>query len=138
MINGVFPRVCTSFRECGFVHVEYIFTTAGAAPVIAIAAEKGNQTQPTLAAARAGQVILARTGVGLYTLTLKDGCRQMSLVQARYLNKAGVVANALRIEVVTQTDTTGVFNLVFLNSAGAAAEAVTANDELHITIMTDK
>jgi hypothetical protein len=138
MINGVFPRVCTSFREGGFTHAEFIFTTAGAAPVILLATEKGNLVQPTVAAARAGQVVLARTGVGLYTLTLKDGARQASLVQGIYLNKAGVVANALRIEVVTQVRSTGVFNLVFLNSAGAAAEAVTANDEAHFTILSDK
>jgi hypothetical protein len=132
--------VCSSFRECGLVHFEFIFTTAGISPVIAIAAEKGNQTQPTAAAARPGQMLFVKTGtVGLYTLTLVGGCRQMSLIQARYLNKVGAIANMLRVEVITQVDTTGVFNIGIINSAGTAfVDSITNNDEIHFTVMVDK
>lgn len=136
MISKVFPRLFGTFREGAIVHQKFIFTTAGASPVILHRNERGNSVQPTVA--QPGQVTLARTGVGLYTLTVAGGARQLTLANARVLNKTATVGNNRRIEVNTQTESTGALALQIVDNAGAAADLVTANDELHVIIYVDK
>lgn len=136
MIRGLFPRLFGSFREGGIVHAKFIFTAVGTTPTILLKTPAGNIVQPTLQ----GGLTLARgAGVGLYTLTLLGGARQMTLVQGLYLNKVGVFASDIDIHVATQVESTGVMNLHFnvaLN--GAASDGITINDEVHVCVYADK
>lgn len=143
MIRGVFPRLFGSFKEGAFVSQKFIFTTAGAGAVIAyrnkVAGASANVAQAATAAqAQQGQLHLARTNVGLYTLTLVGGARDIVCAEAKVLNKTAVVANNRRVEVNNQVESTGAISLQIVDNAGAAADLVTNNDELHVIVYCDK
>lgn len=131
MLEGLFSRLGSQFREGGIVHAKFV-TAAG--PVFAAKASRPGSTHRKLTLEKNG-------GTGLLKLTLAGGAREIAVLEARYVNVADPtdVTDSLILNVLSITESTGI---VTLNSvSGDGAEAVTdsaVTDELHFTLYVAK
>jgi len=131
MIKGVFPRLFGNFREGAILHSKFV--TSGTTTTVTFALKS------TTAGANYN-LTLARTGVGLYSLTLTGGARNLALVGV----VVGVAAGrrGLRFEPAVAafiTESTGVITLQSIDyTVGALADSITAGDEVHVVVYVDK
>lgn len=132
MLRGLFPRVFSNFRECGLIHAKFVTSGTTTGVTFALKSARGLANYQGLT--------FARTGVGLYSLTLVGGARSISLEQV----VVGVAAGrrGLRMEPAGQTfitESTGVITLQGIDyTVGALADSITAGDEIHVNLMVDK
>lgn len=132
MLRGLFPRLFGQFREGGFIHTKFV--TSGTTTTVTFA------TKFTRARAAYPGMTLARTGVGLYSLTLPGGCKEMAIAEIIVV-PAAAGRRGLRFEPVAPgiTESTGVVTLQALDyTVGALSDAITAGDEVHVLLYVDK
>lgn len=137
MIRGVFPRLFGNFREGALLRS--VFVTSGTTTTVTFALKAaalgGLQGAPSY------QLTLARTGVGLYTLTLPGGARNLALVSI-HVAPAAVGRRGLRFEPVGApfiVDGAGTIALQSVDATGGAiADTITATDEIHVLLYADK
>ncbi len=132
MLKGLFPRFFSQFREGGMIHSKFV--TSGTTTTVTFA--------PKTAAGTANyqSLTLVRTGVGLYSLTLPGGARNIALISATVGVAAG--RRGLRFEPAAAafiTESTGVITLQSIDyTVGALADSITAGDEVHVTLYVDR
>lgn len=136
MLRGLFPRLFGQFREGGFIHAKFV--TSGTTTTVTFAAKstRVRSSYPGLT--------LARTGVGLYSLTLPGGVKECAIAEI-IIVPAAAGRRGLRFEPVapgvTETNGAGalVITLQSVDAAGGAiADTITATDEVHVLLYVDK
>lgn len=132
MLKFLFPRFGSQFPEGGIIHAKFV--TSGTTTGVTFALKsnvRGSNYQG---------LSLARTGVGLYSLTLAAGAKQIALLDV----VVGVAAGrrGLRLEPSGQapiTESTGVITLQAIDyTVGALADNITAGDEVHVSLYVSK
>lgn len=136
MIKGVFPRLFGNFREGALLHAKFVVGgNGGTTATFTLKSAQGN--------ANYGGITLTRSGVGLLSLVLTGGCRNLSLIKAEHVVVAGADASAsyqwLRPRPAF-VESTGTIGLRVLTNAGVAGGemAFAAGDEVHVHLYIDK
>ncbi len=133
MLEGIFARFGSQFREGCIVHAKFVVATG---PVFNF-----KSTRP---AANCRKLTLVKNGgTGLLRLTLAGGAREIALVgNPVYVNIADPtdVTDNLRITPVAAiVETTGVIDLVSVTGDGTEAAADAAvGDEIHVSLYVAK
>jgi len=131
MLEGLFTRLASQFREGGIVHAKFV---CSAGPVFTAKATRPGSSHRKLALVKNG-------GTGLLKLTLSGGAREIAVLDARHVNIADPtdVTDSLTINVLTIDEATGV---ITMNACtGDGVEVVVdpqATDELHFTLYVAK
>lgn len=132
MLDHLFTRVGSQFREGGLVHVKFV---VAAGPVFAAKATRPGSFHKRLTLVKNG-------GTGLLKLTLDGGCREMALTGPPvYVNIADPtdVTDSLTLNVLSVTESTGVITMVSITGDGAeAAVDAATTDEIHFTLYVAK
>src|SRR5688572_31479698 len=132
MLKYLFPRFGSQFPEGGIVHAKFVTSGTTTGVTFALKSNVRGSNYPLLS--------LARTGVGLYSLTLQGGAKQIALLEV----VVGVAAGrrGLRFEPNGQafiTEGTGVIALQSIDyTVGVLADSITAGDEVHVTLYVSK
>jgi len=131
VLDHLFPRLGSQFREGGIVHVKFVVS---AGPVFTAKATRPGSFHKRLTLVKNG-------GTGLLKLTLDGGAREIALIAAHYVNIADPtdVTDSLTLNLLGITESTGV--LTFNSCTGDGAEAVVdaaVTDELHFTLYVAK
>lgn len=132
MLRGLFPRFFSQFRESGVIHAKFL--TAGTTTTVTFAAKS------TRARSSFPGLTLVRTGVGLYSLTVVGGAREIAIIGIDVM-PAAAGRRGLRLELVSPgiTESTGVVTLQAIDyTVGALADNLTAGDEIYVTLIVDK
>ncbi len=141
MLRGMFRRFFCQFRESAVVHTKFV--TSGTTTTVTFAPKS------TRARSSYPGMTLARTGVGLYSLTVGStilggavagGAREIAILGIEIM-PAAAGRRGLRFEMVAPgiTESTGVITLQSVNGDGSAiSDAITATDEVHVTLLVDK
>lgn len=132
MLEGLFSRLGSQFREGGIIHVKFV---VAAGPVFAAKSTRPGSSHRKLTLVKNG-------GTGLLRLTLTGGAREIALLNATYVNIADPtdVTDNLKISPIAAfVETTGIIDLVSVTGDGteAAADAATT-DEIHFTLYVAK
>lgn len=135
MIAGVFRRLFGNFREGALLHAKFIVGgNGGTTATFALKSNQGN--------ANFGKLAIARTGVGLGTITLSGGARNIALLDCQIVPVAAADVSGSYGFIRPRpafVEGTGVIAMRYLNNAGIAGEfALTAGDEVHVTLYVDK
>lgn len=136
MIRGLFPRLFSNFREAGIVHAKFVVGgNGGTTATFTLKSAVGKCNYQGLS--------LTRSGVGLLSLVLTGGARNLVLLDVQHVLAAGTDVSAnyqwfgLRPAFVESTGTIGI--RVLTNAGVAGGEmAFTAGDEVHVTLIADK
>lgn len=134
MIKGTFPRQFGNHREGAFLATKFVTSGTGTAVTFANTTTQGNVSYP---------LTLARTGVGLYTLTLPGGARNIHLVTGGCNVASSTAARSGTRLVPAAADciaeSTGVILLRSMSVAGVpTTDIVDAGDEIHTLLYVDK
>lgn len=128
MLEGLFSRLGSQFREGGIVHAKFV---VAAGPVFAAKSTRPGSSHRKLALVKNG-------GTGLLRLTVSGGAREIALLNVTYVNVADPtdVTDNLQINPVAAfNETTGVIDLVSVTGDGTEAAADAAvTDEIHVTL----
>ena len=131
MLEGLFTRFASQFREGGLIHAKFVVT---AGPVFTAKSTRSGSSHRKLSLATNG-------GTGLLKLTLAGGAREIAVVSAHYVNIADPtdVTDILSLNILSITESTGEITMVSVSGDGAeaAADAI-ATDELHFTLYVAK
>lgn len=133
MIEGLFTRLGSQFREGGVIHAKFVVT---AGPVYTAKATRPGSSHRKLA-------LVANGGTGLLRLTLTGGAREISLLGPPvYVNVAAptdVTAHLRLAPVAAIAEATGIIDFIAISGDGteAAADPV-ATDEIHFTLYVAK
>lgn len=136
MIKGVFPRLFGNFREGGLLHAKFVVGgNGGTTATFTLKSTLGN--------ANYGGITMVRGGVGIVTVTVTGGVRNLALIDVRRVIVAAADATASYTTLTPRAafvESTGVISLRFLDNADTAGGelAFTAGDEVHITLYVDK
>lgn len=132
MIKGVFPRLFCNHREGAILHTKFVTSSTTTTVTFALKSTVGGANY---------LLTLVRTGVGLYSLTVPGGARNISLLNVS-IGPAAVGRRGLRFEPVGApfiTESTGVITLQSIDyTVGVLADSITAGDEVHVTLLVDK
>ncbi len=131
MLDHLFTRFGSQFREGGIVHAKFV---VAAGPVFAAKSARAGSFHKRLALVKNG-------GTGLLKLTLDGGCRELAVVGAHYVNVADPtdITDCLAIKVLSVTESTGVVTMVSVTGDGAeAAVDAATTDEIHFTLYIAK
>lgn len=132
MLEGLFSRLGSQFREGGIIHVKFV---CSAGPVFAAKSTRVGSNHRKLTLVKNG-------GTGLLRLTLAGGAREIALLNASYVNIADPtdVTDNLKISPIAAfVETTGVLDFVAITGDGTEAAAdPAATDELHFTLYVAK
>jgi len=128
MLEGLFSRLGSQFREGGIVHAKFVVS---AGPVYTAKSTRPGSSHRKLA-------LVANGGTGLLRLTLSGGAREIALLNVTYVNIADPtdVTDNLKISPVAAiAETTGIIDFVAVTGDGTEAAAdPAATDEIHITL----
>lgn len=132
MLEGLFTRLASQFREGGLVHVKFL---VAAGPVFAAKSSRPGSYHR--------KITLAKTGTGTLRLVLAGGARELALCGAPvYCNIADPtdVTDCMRIVPITAfTETTGTIDLMVISGDGVeAATDPAVGDEIHVTLYVGK
>jgi hypothetical protein len=131
MLDHLFPRLGSQFREGGIVHVKFLVSSG---PVFAAKASRPGSFHKRLT--------LTKTATGKVQLVLTGGAREVALLAAHYVNIQDPtdVTDCMRICPITAwTESTGTIDLLVISGDGAeAATDPAAGDEIHITLYVGK
>jgi hypothetical protein len=133
MLEGLFSRLGSQFREGGIVHVKFV---VAAGPVFAAKSTRPGSSHRKFTLVKNG-------GTGLLRLTLAGGAREIALLGPPiYVNVAAptdVTAHLWINPVAAIAETTGILDFVAISSDGteAAADPV-ATDEIHFSLYVAK
>lgn len=132
MLRGLFPRLFGQFREGGMIHAKFV--TSGTTTTVTFAAKssRARSSYPGMT--------LVRTGVGLYSLTVVGGAKEIAIAEIIVV-PAAAGRRGLRFEPVAPgvTESTGVITLQGIDyTVGALADSITAGDEVHVLLYVDK
>lgn len=136
MLKGLFPRLFCNFREGGIVHAKFIVGgNGGTTATFTLKSAIGN--------ANYGGITMVRSGVGIVTVTVTGGVRNLVLIDVRRVIVAAADVTASYTSLTPRAafvEGTGVMSLRYLDNADAAGGemAFTAGDEVHLTLMVDK
>jgi hypothetical protein len=133
MLDGVFSRFGSQFREGCVIHAKFAVT---AGPIFT-----AKSTRP--ASSHRKLTLVKNGGTGLLRLTLSGGAREIALLgNPVYVNIADPtdVTDNLKISPVAAiNETTGVIDFVSVTGDGSEAAADAAvGDEIHITLYVAK
>lgn len=132
MLRGLFPRLFGQFREGGYIHSKFVTSGTTTAVTFAPKSTRIRSSYPGMT--------LVRTGVGLYSLTVVGGAREIAIAEIIVV-PAAAGRRGLRLEPVAPgvTESTGVIALQALDyTVGALADNITAGDEVHVLLYVDK
>lgn len=129
MLEGLFQRLGSQFREGGIVHAKFLVATG---PVFAAKSTRPGSSHRKLTLVKNG-------GTGLLRLTVSGGAREIALLGPPvYVNIADPtdVTDNLRIcPIAAVVETTGVLDFVSVTGDGTEAAADAAvGDEIHFTL----
>lgn len=136
MIAGVFRRMFGNFREGAIVHAKFVVGgNGGTTATFTLKSNQGN--------ANFGKLAMARTGVGLMSLTLSGGARNIALLDVQHVVVTGADASASYQTLRPRpafVEGTGVIAMRVLTNAGIAGGemAFAVGDEVHATLYIDK
>lgn len=131
ILQTLFPKFLSQFKSGTLVHAKFV--TSGTTTTVTFAFKS------TVPGANFNALTLVRTGVGLYSLTLTGGAKQIAIQNITIGVPSGRVG--LRFEPAVAAyiaEGTGVIQLASVNAAGATADTITAGDEVHVTLFIDK
>lgn len=133
MLEGLFSRLGSQFREGGIIHVKFVVS---AGPVFAAKSTRVGANHRKLALVKNG-------GTGLLRLTLSGGAREIALLgNPIYCNIADPtdVTDNLKISPVAAfAESTGILDFVAVTGDGTEAAAdPAATDEIHFTLYVAK
>jgi len=132
VLDHLFPRLGSQFREGGLIHVKFVVTTG---PVFTAKATRAGSFHKRLTLVKNG-------GTGLLKLTLDGGAREIALVGPPvYVNVADPtdITDCLSVNLLTLTESTGVLTFVSVTGDGAeAAVDAAVTDEIHFTLYVAK
>lgn len=131
MLEGLFARLGSQFRDGGIVHAKFV---VAAGPVFAAKSTRPGSSHRKLTLEKNG-------GTGLLKLTLVGGAREIAVLAANYVNVADPtdVTDSLTLNVLSITESTGVITLNSCTGDGAEAVVDAAvNDEIHVTLYVAK
>lgn len=132
MLEGVFGRFGSQFREGCVIHAKFVVT---AGPVFTVKSSRPGANFRKLTLVKNG-------GTGLLRLTLTGGAREIALLNATYVNIADPtdVTDNLKISPVAAfVETTGVLDFVAVTGDGTEAAVDPATtDEIHFTLYVAK
>ncbi len=136
MLRFLFPRLFGNFREGAIVHTKFVTTGTGTGVTFALKTSVSSANYP---------MTLVRTGVGLYTLTLQaqpPGVKAFAMLGMGIILTAtatlvgGSLAPAGQAAFVPASGTIALQQV--LSAGGAAADTITAGDEVHFTLYVDR
>ena len=135
MLRNLFPRLFGNFKEGALVHSKFVVGGNGGTTA--------TFTLKSSAASNSYPLTLVRSGVGLLTLTLPGGARNIALANIEHVVVAGADASASYQTIRPRpafVEATGVIGLRVLTNAGVAGGemAFTAGDEVHVLLYADK
>jgi|SRR6188508_304279 len=133
MIEGLFSRLGSQFREGGIIHAKFVVATG---PVFAAKSTRPGSSHRKLTLVKNG-------GTGLLRLTLTGGAREIALLGAPvYLNivdPTDATDNLAITPVAAIAETTGILDFVAVTGDGTEAAADPAvGDEIHFTLYVAK
>lgn len=132
MLEGVFQRFGSQFREGAIVHAKFVVATG---PVF-------NFKSTRIASNFRKLTLVKNGGTGLLRLTLTGGAREIALLNVTYVNivdPTDVTDNLSISPVAAFVETTGVIDLVSVTGDGTEAAADAAvGDEIHFTLYVAK
>lgn len=128
MLEGLFTRLGSQFREGGIIHAKFV---VAAGPVFSAKSSRAGSSYKKLSLVKNG-------GTGLLRLTLAGGAREIALLGASYVNIADPadVTDSLKLAPVAAiNEATGVIDLVAVTGDGTEAAVDPAvGDEIHVTL----
>lgn len=133
MLEGLFTRLGSQFREGGIIHVKFV---VAAGPVFAAKSSRPGSNHRKLSLVKNG-------GTGLLRLTLAGGAREIAVLGTPiYVNVAAptdVTAHLRIAPTAAYVESTGILDFVAISGDGteAAADPV-ATDEIHFTLYVAK
>lgn len=135
MIAGVFRRVFGTFLEGAILHAKFVTTGTGTAVTFALKSSTSGANYRGLS--------LTRTGIGLYTLSLVGGARQLAMLGDGLIltNTAGLIGGSFAptgqaaVSVGGNTATVAIQSIA---NNGATADTITAGDEVHFCLYVGK
>lgn len=132
MLDHLFTRLGSQFREGGLIHAKFVVS---AGPVFTPKSARPGSFHKRLSLVKDGST-------GFLKLTLDGGAREIALAGAQYVNIAAPTDATLFLRVVqyeATVESTGVIKLKSLTGANpeAPADAV-ASDEIHVTLYVAK
>lgn len=132
MLEGLFTRLASQFREGGLVHVKFLVATG---PVFAAKSSRPGSYHRKLS--------LTKVDTGKLRLVLSGGARELALCGPPvYVNVADPtdVTDCMRVAPITAwTESTGTIDLLVISGDGAeAATDPAVGDEIHVTLYVGK
>lgn len=133
MLDGVFQRLGSQFREGAIIHVKFVVATG---PVFNAKSTRVGSNHRRLALVKNG-------GTGLLRLTLSGGAREIALlgppVYVNIVDPTDVTDNLTITPVAAFAETTGILDFVAVTGDGTEAAADPAvGDEIHFTLYVAK
>lgn len=132
MLDGVFQRLGSQFREGAIIHAKFVVASG---PLFNLKATRVGSNHRRLTLVKNG-------GTGLLRLALSGGAREIALLNVTYVNVADPtdVTDNLKVSPVAPfNETTGVLDFVSVTGDGTEAAADAAvGDEIHFTLYVSK
>lgn len=136
MLKNLFPRLFGQFREGGIIRVRFVTGGGGGATAtFSLKSAQGTADYQGLT--------LVRTGVGLFTLTLPGGGRNLALLGPGLLltgvaTLIGGTMSPTGQGAVTLGSNATIALQIIPSAGGAAPDTIAVGDEVHFVLLVDR